>query len=116
MTTKVMETRTCGLCGGKLEDFHDDRCDRCWEMETRITDNPQLAQRILASLVMQSSPDTGGEWRVVYDPATSHPESYHIREPGNGDCIAHAATERDAAQIVSDHNAVVKLVESIESR
>lgn len=58
-------------------------------------------------------PNTG-EWRVVYDPQTSHPESYHIQESGNGDCIAHAGTERYATQIVADHVAVPRLVEALE--
>ena len=46
-----------------------------------------------------------GEWRVVHDAKTSHPDNWHIRDGYNGDCLAHAGTERIAAQIVSDHKA-----------
>jgi len=51
--------------------------------------------------------DTEQEWRVVHDASTSHPDSWHIRDGYNGDCLAHAGTERIAAQIVSDHNAAI---------
>lgn len=30
--------------------------------------------------------------------------NFHIREEGNGDCLAHAATEAIAKQIINDHN------------
>jgi hypothetical protein len=63
----------------------------------------------------QPAPETGGEWRVVYDPQTSHPENYHIREQGNGDCVAHASTQQHAAQIVADHNNSRKLIVALET-
>src|SRR5690349_13052855 len=62
---------------------------------------------------LQPAPDAEGEWRVVYDDRPTHSANYHIREHGNGDCIAHAATERQAWQIVRDHSAVPKLVEAL---
>lgn len=55
------------------------------------------------------APDTEGEWSYN-GPDT---QGYHIREAGNGDCIAHVPLERHAARIVSDHSAVPLLVETL---
>lgn len=38
----------CGLCGTATLHLGTKRCDACWELETRIQGNPELARRILA--------------------------------------------------------------------
>jgi len=44
-----MSPTLCALCGD--EGFPvTNRCDRCWELETRIEADPPLAARILARI------------------------------------------------------------------
>lgn len=40
----------CGLCGAATQHTGTKRCDRCWELEGRITAAPDLARKILASI------------------------------------------------------------------
>lgn len=44
------ETVPCGLCGTSTRMTGTKRCDRCWELESRIQGNPELARRILDGL------------------------------------------------------------------
>lgn len=44
------ETTLCGLCGVKTDNLGTKRCDRCWEMETRIKSDPALARQILDNI------------------------------------------------------------------
>lgn len=37
----------CRLCAAPITNTGTGLCDRCWELETRIHDAPELAQRIL---------------------------------------------------------------------
>lgn len=37
----------CELCGAKTLNLGTRRCDGCWELETRIRMDPDLAERIL---------------------------------------------------------------------
>jgi hypothetical protein len=48
-TPKLLEPATveCELCGDQTNKTGTKRCDRCYELETRIQDNPQLAELIL---------------------------------------------------------------------
>lgn len=41
------ETVPCELCSEQTDKTGTKRCDRCYELETRIQDNPQLAELIL---------------------------------------------------------------------
>ena len=43
-------TIPCRLCGQPTEMLGTKLCNRCWELETRITMNPELARKILESL------------------------------------------------------------------
>lgn len=38
----------CGLCGDPTTKTATRRCDRCWELESRIKAAPDLARRIIA--------------------------------------------------------------------
>lgn len=38
---------TCGLCGRPTPMHGTKRCDRCYELESRIRDNPELAVKVL---------------------------------------------------------------------
>ena len=40
----------CELCGDRTSMTGTKRCDRCWELETRIQSAPELARRILDEL------------------------------------------------------------------
>jgi hypothetical protein len=41
---------SCELCGKDTAMTSTKRCDGCWELETRIENNPVLAQKILDRL------------------------------------------------------------------
>lgn len=41
------------------------RCDRCWELETRIKADPQLATRILAGIEKLTTAQQIETWRKV---------------------------------------------------
>jgi hypothetical protein len=43
-------TVPCGLCGVQTPMTGTERCDRCWELETRIKADPELARKILEAL------------------------------------------------------------------
>lgn len=40
----------CELCGQKTKMTGTKRCDRCWELETRIASDLELAKKIIASI------------------------------------------------------------------
>ena len=44
------ETVPCGICGIATRMTGTKRCDRCWELETRIKADPEIARQILESL------------------------------------------------------------------
>lgn len=46
----VEETVSCTLCGTPTRMLGTKRCDRCWELETRIQRDPALARKILEQL------------------------------------------------------------------
>jgi len=56
----------------------------------------------------QPAPETDGEWSWNYSDM-----KFHVRESGNGDCVAHTTTERAAAQIVREHNSLPLLVTAL---
>jgi hypothetical protein len=37
----------CGLCGALTPMLGTERCDRCYELETRIFEAPELARKVL---------------------------------------------------------------------
>jgi len=37
----------CQICGEPTRMLGTKRCDRCWELETRVRMNPELARKIL---------------------------------------------------------------------
>lgn len=41
---------SCGLCGKPTPMTGTQRCDGCWELETRVRADPELARRILSKL------------------------------------------------------------------
>lgn len=43
-------TVPCGLCGDQTPSVGTQRCDRCWELETLVLANPDLAMRILFTM------------------------------------------------------------------
>jgi len=45
----------CGLCGDATRMKGTERCDRCYELETRIQDNPTLARLILERMEVDRS-------------------------------------------------------------
>lgn len=47
-------TVPCELCGEHTPHTSMRRCSRCFELEERIWDNPEIARRILAELPMHS--------------------------------------------------------------
>lgn len=47
---KLPDQVPCGLCETPTTFVHTRRCDRCWELETRIHSDPTLAERILNQL------------------------------------------------------------------
>ena len=74
-----------------------------------------IAPASAAANTEQIAPDTEGEW--IYCHSINEFGNWHVRESGNGDCVAHATTERDAAQIVADHKSAKSqalLVEALE--
>lgn len=91
----VRETVRCELCGAHTPMTATKRCDRCWELETRIESDPVLARKILN----RHEQPTTDEWSYNYDG-----DRYHIRAVGNSDCVAHADRFEQAEQIVNDHN------------
>lgn len=125
MTTKVIAERPtvdCELCGNKTPMLGTKRCDRCWELETRIKHDPELARKILTSATTQPTPDTGSrEWRVVHDgPSrpmieTSDGRLLSLSQFEHGHWESYEQEEADIAHIVSDHNAVVKLVVALRT-
>jgi hypothetical protein len=44
-------TVPCGVCGKSTTMTGTKRCDRCWELEGRIKRDPELARKILNTLV-----------------------------------------------------------------
>lgn len=51
MTMKTPKAQVpCGLCGAATPVIHTRRCNRCWELETRIKADPVLAVTILFDL------------------------------------------------------------------
>lgn len=50
-------TVPCELCKDPTTMLGTKRCDRCWELETRIQANPQLARKILAKTLPAGSDD-----------------------------------------------------------
>lgn len=103
-------TETCDLCGQLAAPLSTTRCDRCWELERRIQDDPELARRILSSLAPQPPLDAG-EWRVA-----NYQKSGMVLAK-DGSVIANCATPEIAAQIVADHRsaaAVPKLVQALK--
>lgn len=44
------KTVPCGICGNLTPMLGTKRCDRCWELETRIKMDPKLAKKILAEI------------------------------------------------------------------
>ena len=48
MTTN--DTCSCGLCGKPTRMTGTKRCDGCWELESRIRRDPEIARRILHDL------------------------------------------------------------------
>jgi len=44
-------TVPCGICGLSTTVLRTRRCDRCWELESRIENDPRLACEILARLM-----------------------------------------------------------------
>lgn len=62
-------TVPCGLCGVQTRMLGTKRCDRCYELETRVNDNPGLARRILLDSPLNPFPKDaavvfkdGDEW------------------------------------------------------
>lgn len=51
-----MDYPPCEICQTNAGGIGTKRCDRCWELETRIKRDPELASKILASLT-PTSPD-----------------------------------------------------------
>lgn len=47
---KDIGTVSCELCGEETHLTSIRRCDRCYELEQRIWDDPDIARRILADL------------------------------------------------------------------
>ncbi len=43
-------TIPCKLCGKPTYMLGTKRCDRCWELETRVRTDPELAKRILEEI------------------------------------------------------------------
>ena len=44
------ETTPCRWCGISTSNLQTEECDSCWELNSRINENPELTKRILASL------------------------------------------------------------------
>ena len=49
MNIERSETVPCKLCGKETKMTGTKRCDACWELETRIKADPELALKILTS-------------------------------------------------------------------
>ncbi len=45
-----LQTCLCEICGGITSYAGTRRCNRCWELEKRITSDPHLARKILENL------------------------------------------------------------------
>jgi hypothetical protein len=43
-------TCPCAICGRQTYMLATKLCNRCWELKTRITADPELARKILAEL------------------------------------------------------------------
>lgn len=50
MRIKYRETIPCELCGTPTHFTGTKRCDRCWELETRINRDVELAEKIIARI------------------------------------------------------------------
>lgn len=47
------ETVPCELCGESTRSKGTKRCDRCWELETRIRHNPDIAKKVIERLTIE---------------------------------------------------------------
>lgn len=109
---------TCSLCGQPAAPLSTIRCDRCWELERRISDNPELARGILAAYTPQPEPDAGAKEWCVYktkpERKTSDVELYGCGEP----LRLPWHREEFLEQVVVDHASaalVPKLVAALET-
>lgn len=55
-----MKTIECRICGTQTYMLNTRLCDRCWELESRIQSDPELARKILAA---SDDGDNDGEGR-----------------------------------------------------
>lgn len=67
----MSETTKCRLCGKPTGRPGTELCDGCWELESRIKDNPGMAARILQSL---RAPEEG-QVMSLKDKALGHLDS-----------------------------------------
>jgi hypothetical protein len=114
MTTKVMDGKRETLAqylAGVLEGGSDG-VGGDWEASEAARAVEYEAEQWLKQVppTTQPLPDTGGEWRVRLNPGARA----EILE-GNTIILAAFMSDEHAAQIVSDHNAVGKLVAALET-
>jgi len=50
MAVDSLPTVPCRICGKPTPMLGTKLCDRCWELETRIRHDPEIARKILAGL------------------------------------------------------------------
>jgi hypothetical protein len=50
-----ISTVACELCGAQTPSTGTKRCDRCWELETRILNDLELAREILRRIEGEES-------------------------------------------------------------
>jgi hypothetical protein len=86
----------CELCGEDTPMTGTKRCDRCWELEKRIRDDPRLAINILANLPVAAAqanallvdiynPEEGPKLPVTIE---FNKLAILIRPQGYGDCCS----------------------------
>lgn len=62
----------CGICGRPTRYLGTKRCDRCWELESRINADPHLARRILAALDTEDDREDRNHRQAIEDASGEH--------------------------------------------
>lgn len=110
------ETTPCDICGTPTSMLGTKLCDRCWELKTRITSDPEIARRILLAMP-DVEPEPGStatnsdEWqyRQTRYSAEARVGKFTVRLHWTG--LADIEdTRATMQQIVTEHNGYAVLV------
>ena len=93
----------CGLCGTPTPMTGTKRCDRCWELESRIHGDPALAQKILDGMNSNKKQEVifwegflAGYKRALWDLKAKITEFETVNNPFTNVCSKLEQTEGSA--------------------